>query len=97
VLVMTEFGRTPSTNASGGTDHGRAAAWMVLGPRVRGGIHLGSGGWPGLATEQGGRHYLSPTVDYRDVYAELLGRHLGAVDPPAILAGYAATTVGFIA
>jgi uncharacterized protein (DUF1501 family) len=78
VLVQTEFGRTLHENASHGTDHGRAATWMILGSGLSGGFLFGQSGWPGLADAQlvDGR-YLAYTVDYRDVYAELLQAHLG--------------------
>ena len=39
VLVMTEFGRTAKENGTGGTDHGKAACWMALGPRVNGNVY----------------------------------------------------------
>jgi uncharacterized protein (DUF1501 family) len=97
VLVQTEFGRTVAENASGGTDHGRASAWLVLGGGVRGGLHLGTG-WPGLAPGQlaGGR-YLAGSVDYRDVYAELLASHLGARSLGATLPGHTPSPVGLFA
>lgn len=45
VLVLSEFGRRVQENASGGADHGRGGVVMLIGPRVRGGVH---GEWPGL-------------------------------------------------
>jgi len=50
---------------------------MVLGGPVRGGKVYGR--WPGLAREQlfEGRD-LMLTTDYRDVFAELSQKHLGA-------------------
>ena len=52
---------------------------MVLGGPVRGGRVYGK--WPGLAREQlfEGRD-LMLTTDYRDVFAELAQKHLGARD-----------------
>ncbi|MDZ7750883.1 MAG: DUF1501 domain-containing protein [Gammaproteobacteria bacterium] len=96
VLVQTEFGRTVEENASGGTDHGRAATWMVVGGGVRGGLYLNSG-WPGLdpAYLEGGR-YLAGTIDYRDVYGELLAAHLGATGLDAILPGHIVTPLGLL-
>lgn len=48
VLVATEFGRTVAANGTGGTDHGTAAAAMVIGGAVQGArIHTD---WPGLAS-----------------------------------------------
>jgi uncharacterized protein (DUF1501 family) len=47
VLVATEFGRTAAANGTGGTDHGTAAAAMVIGGAVQGGQVIAD--WPGLA------------------------------------------------
>ncbi|CAN7432438.1 DUF1501 domain-containing protein [Acidovorax sp. LjRoot66] len=47
VLVATEFGRTVAANGTGGTDHGTAAAAMLVGGAVQGGRILAD--WPGLA------------------------------------------------
>jgi uncharacterized protein (DUF1501 family) len=95
VLVMTEFGRTVAENGSGGTDHGHAAAWMVIGGGVRGGIYNGTDGWPGLETHQlvDGR-YLAHNVDFRDVYAEILSRHLGCSNIAQILPGHSYQPLG---
>lgn len=95
-LAMTEFGRTAAENNSGGTDHGNASTWLAVGPMVRGGIHS-VGGWPGLASTQldQGR-YLAQSTDYRDIYGEILARHLGVASPSGLLAGYAPQTVGFL-
>ena len=89
VLVMTEFGRTVADNGSGGTDHGHASAWMVIGGGVRGGIYNGTTGWPGLETHQllDGR-YLKHNVDFRDVYAEILSHHLACSSIAQILPGH---------
>lgn len=50
VLVATEFGRTVAANGTGGTDHGTAAAAMMLGGAVQGGRIVAD--WPGLAPAQ---------------------------------------------
>ena len=47
VVVATEFGRTVAANGTGGTDHGTAAAAMVIGGAVQGGRIVTD--WPGLA------------------------------------------------
>jgi uncharacterized protein (DUF1501 family) len=47
VLVATEFGRTVAANGTGGTDHGTAAAAMLVGGAVRGGRIVAD--WPGLS------------------------------------------------
>ncbi len=50
VVVATEFGRTVAANGTGGTDHGTAAAAMVIGGAVQGGRIITD--WPGLAPAQ---------------------------------------------
>ncbi len=82
MLVFSEFGRRVRANDSGGTDHGTAAPWFVVGPRVAGGLH---GAQPSLARLDR-RGDLRHTVDYRSVYASILGGWLGA-DGAALLGG----------
>ena len=86
VLTMTEFGRTAAENGSGGTDHGHASIMMALGGGISGGRVLTTGDWPGLGSGDlyEGRD-LAVTTDFRDVYAEVLDRHLGIGDTSAIL------------
>lgn len=88
VVCFTEFGRTVRENGSAGTDHGHGSVAMVLGARVAGGRVLGS--FPSLAP---GDLYeardLPVTVDYRDVFGELLVRHLGLALPPGLFPGFA--------
>ncbi|VAW71441.1 Protein of unknown function (DUF1501) [hydrothermal vent metagenome] len=75
ILTMTEFGRTARENGSAGTDHGNASSWFMVGKSINGGIH---GKWPGLSSTalRNGR-YLDFTVDYRDIYGEIMNKHLG--------------------
>ena len=77
VLTMSEFGRTARENGNRGTDHGHANAMFALGANVQGGKIYGQ--WPGLDTDQlfEGRD-LALTTDFRDVFAEVLTRHMGA-------------------
>jgi uncharacterized protein (DUF1501 family) len=87
VLTMSEFGRTARENGSGGTDHGHANFMFVSGGAVKGGRMYGQ--WPGLAKEQLNEDRdLKLTTDFRDVFAELLVRHLGCEKPGAIFPGY---------
>ena len=76
ILTMSEFGRTVAENGNGGTDHGHGNAMLVAGGPVRGGQVYGA--WPGLAPASlyQGRD-LAVTTDFRDVFAEVLTRHLG--------------------
>jgi uncharacterized protein (DUF1501 family) len=93
VVVQSEFGRRLRSNESGGTDHGRAGAMMVLGPQARGGRLLGR--WPGLGNdvlEEGAD--LAVTTDYRDVLAEILTAHLGLADAGAVFPGLTPAPLG---
>lgn len=95
-LAVTEFGRTVAENGSSGTDHGNASTWLAVGPMVKGGIRSVAG-WPGLAPTQLNRgRYLAQSTDYRDIYGEILSRHMGVASPSSLLAGYAPKTVGFL-
>ncbi|MBV8859990.1 MAG: DUF1501 domain-containing protein [Acidobacteria bacterium] len=87
VLTMSEFGRTVRQNGTGGTDHGHANAMFVIGGAVRGGKVYGQ--WPGLKDEQlyEGRD-LALTTDFRDVFGEVVSKHLGAVDLKKVFPGY---------
>ncbi len=87
VLTMSEFGRTVKENGNAGTDHGHATAMFVLGGPVRGGRVAGS--WPGLAPEQRyqGRD-LAVTTDFRDLFGEVVARHLGVEQLDAVFPGY---------
>lgn len=96
VVVQSEFGRRLRSNASGGTDHGRAGAMMVLGPQARGGRLLGR--WPGLANdalEEGAD--LAVTTDYRDVLADMLTGHMGITDTSGIFPGLTRQSTGLFA
>ncbi|HET9709383.1 MAG TPA: DUF1501 domain-containing protein [Gemmatimonadales bacterium] len=88
VLTMSEFGRTVRENGNSGTDHGHATAMLALGGPVRGGLVLGK--WPTLdpATRYEGRD-LPVTTDFRDLFGEILARHLGATDLAPVFPGYA--------
>jgi uncharacterized protein (DUF1501 family) len=83
VLTMSEFGRAVSENGNRGTDHGHGNAMMLVGGSVRGGRVYGK--WPGL--DVGGRD-LAVTTDFRDVFGEIVVRHLGIADTKAIFPGF---------
>ena len=87
VLTMSEFGRAVNENGNRGTDHGHGNAMMVIGGGVRGGHVYGK--WPGLGQDQryDGRD-LAVTTDFRDVFAEIVTRHLGVTDAGPIFPGY---------
>jgi uncharacterized protein (DUF1501 family) len=76
VIVATEFGRTVAPNGTGGTDHGRASAAMLLGGAVAGGKVVAD--WPGLS--QGALYEgrdLKPTTDLDALIAGALAQHYG--------------------
>jgi uncharacterized protein (DUF1501 family) len=81
-LVMTyaEFGRRPRENQSNGTDHGTVAPHFVMGGRVRGGLY----GAPPVLTQLDGSGNLPVGVDFRQLYATVLGPWWG-LDASAVL------------
>jgi uncharacterized protein (DUF1501 family) len=88
VLTMSEFGRAVNENGNRGTDHGHGNAMLVIGGDVRGGRVYGR--WPGLAVEQRyERRDLAVTTDFRDLFAEIVTRHLGLADAGPIFPGFA--------
>jgi uncharacterized protein (DUF1501 family) len=94
VLTMSEFGRAVNENGNRGTDHGHGNAMMVIGGGVRGGQVYGK--WPGLAMD---KRYeardLAVTTDFRDVFGEIVVRHLGLANPQPIFPGYTVTPSKF--
>jgi uncharacterized protein (DUF1501 family) len=78
VLMMTfsEFGRRVTQNASGGTDHGTANNMFFLsgGLKEKGILNA----MPDLADLNDGD--LKYTIDFKDVYATILNKWLGAND-----------------
>ncbi|MGC4085134.1 MAG: DUF1501 domain-containing protein [Vicinamibacterales bacterium] len=95
ILTMSEFGRAVAENGNRGTDHGHGNAMMVIGGGVQGGRVYGR--WPGLAAEQRyeGRD-LAVTTDFRDVFSEILVRHLDVADPAQVFPGYAVDSRRFV-
>lgn len=97
-VVMSEFGRVVKENGGAGSDHGHGGLMYVLGSGVVGGRVLSRGlnsanddeiGWPGLADEflHRGRD-LQPTIDFRDVLAQVITQQYGALDMSNIFPGY---------
>ncbi len=78
VLIMTysEFGRRVNENRGGGTDHGTAAAHMLMGGRVNGGFH---GTPPSLSRLDDGN--LIYTSDFRKLYGTVAKQWLGRPSP----------------
>jgi uncharacterized protein (DUF1501 family) len=87
LLTMTEFGRTVRENGSGGTDHGHGSCMFVLGNQVQGGrVH---GNFPGLDPDalHEGRD-LPVTTDFRALFSEVAGQHLGITDDSEMFPGW---------
>ncbi len=82
ILTYAEFGRRPAENLSGGTDHGTVSTHLVLGGRVRGGLH---GPQVNLGALDGSGN-LPFALDFRRLYATVLGQWWG-VDASAVLHG----------
>ncbi len=87
LMTMTEFGRTVHENVSGGTDHGRASCLFVLGNTVDGGkVH---GTVPAIVPEElEDRRDLPVTTDFRSVFAEIAGTHLGISNDNEMFPGW---------
>ena len=73
VLTMTfsEFGRRPSQNESGGTDHGTAAPLFVMGPQIKDTL-------VGKAPDLNLKHNkdLQFSTDFRSIYSTVLDKWL---------------------
>ncbi len=97
ILTMSEFGRAVAENGNRGTDHGHGNAMLVIGGAVKGGKVYGR--WPGLAREQlyEGRD-LAVTTDFRDVFGEIVVRHMGGAPEMArqVFPGYRLDESGFV-
>ena len=73
VLVATwsEFGRRAQETGNAGTDHGTAAPMFLIGDTVKGGMY---GEAPNLNVGRDGN--LKYSVDFRQVYQEILESHM---------------------
>ncbi len=71
ILCFSEFGRRVAENNSNGTDHGTSGPVVLIGGKVKGGLH---GSYPSLIDLDSGD--LKYTTDFRRVYATLLEQWL---------------------
>jgi uncharacterized protein (DUF1501 family) len=94
---MSEFGRTANENGNRGTDHGHGNAMMLIGGSVAGRkVH---GRWPGLTAGQRRDDLeLAVTTDFRDVFGEVVTRHLGVPGTalPAIFPGHTSRALDLV-
>ena len=79
-----------AANTSQGTDHGTSGPVFIAGTPVKGGFY---GDEPSLTDLTDGD--LKTTVDFRDVYHELLSGTLGADPEPSV--GRGRRDIGFLA
>ncbi len=77
IAIITEFGRRNYVNGSAGTDHGHGFCELLVGGAVKGGTY-----GPGLVEADINAEYPSYAVDFRAIYKEVLGNHLGADPAP---------------
>lgn len=93
LVSISEFGRTAKENGNRGTDHGHGNVMTLLGGGVRGGKVYGR--WPGLASSKlfEGRD-LAVTTDFREVFAEVLERRLGAAETGRVFPGFERSASG---
>jgi uncharacterized protein (DUF1501 family) len=91
VLIMTfsEFGRRVRENGSAGTDHGAGAPLFIVGGGTRGGVYGPNPNFSSLV--DGDIRY---SVDFRQVYATILERWLGAT--PSQVLGSSYSPVDFL-
>jgi uncharacterized protein (DUF1501 family) len=67
---------------------------FALGGGIRGGKVYGR--WPGLSVEQRyDRRDLAVTTDFRDVFAEIVVRHLGLSDASRVFPGHIVQPANF--
>jgi uncharacterized protein (DUF1501 family) len=72
-FIWTEFGRRPTANSSGGTDHGAGGIAFVMGEHANGGVRTE---FPSLRNLDANGN-LKVTADFRGVYASLIEQWLG--------------------
>ncbi len=76
MIIQSEFGRRVEENGSAGTDHGHGSCMMFMGGHIKGGRVLTK--WPGLSVQNRYKGLdLDVTIDFRDLYAEIVKTRLG--------------------
>ena len=68
ICIFTEFGRVNFENASGGTDHAKGGAMVMIGGAVNGGVY---GPTPSEA-ELTSSSYINMDIDFRNVFSEII-------------------------
>lgn len=86
ILVYSEFGRRPTENGGGGTDHGTAGPAFLLGGGVRGGLY-GQRADLGDLDENGN---LKFSTDFRRIYTTIARQHFQLSSDPFSQSGFSA-------
>jgi hypothetical protein len=76
-MTVSEFGRRPRENGSLGTDHGAASVQFIFGSQVNSGVY---GAAPDLKNLNANGD-LNFSIDYREIYAEILTDWFGMTAP----------------
>lgn len=78
IMIVSEFGRRIFENGSNGTDHGHGNCFFGYGGNVNQGYYGPDLTDQELATE----NWLDSSIDFRDLYREVVERHLGQNPTP---------------
>jgi uncharacterized protein (DUF1501 family) len=73
ILLSSEFGRRNFENGSNGTDHGHGNVFFAIGGNVTGGLY----GPDITESDVADNNWLPYGLDYRDIFKEAVGNHLG--------------------
>ncbi|MEY4702550.1 MAG: hypothetical protein RIR96_447 [Bacteroidota bacterium] len=95
VMTMTEFGRTVKQNGTGGTDHGRASCYFLLGKNVNGGKVHGNVTDLDPANLDEGRD-LMVTTDFRSVFEEVAKKQLNISNNGIIFPDWKSKGIGLM-
>ena len=95
LMVVSEFGRQVEQNDSSGTDHGVGGMAIVMSNNIS--TPVSGNSWPGLSNILHGDS-LNWNVDFRDIYWEVLSRHMGLDNTTlsTIIPGHTYTPVNFM-
>lgn len=100
VLVFSEFGRTVQENGTNGTDHGGGNCMLVMGGSIPKTIHGKNkfvNEWAGLELDKlnQGRD-IKDTVDFRNIFGEVLNKHLGYKEIKNIIPDFDYKPIGLL-
>ena len=92
ICIFTEFGRVNFQNASAGTDHAKAGAFVLIGGNVRGGVYGNSPTSGQIANQD----FLDMEIDFRNVFAQTI-QWLGFDPAPVFPENYDQTPLNLFA